>query len=113
MVGGLDHGDGSAQLPEGGAEFEAGRLAERDAERVAAHRIGDSGEAIGGVDQRLRRDAAAEEASAAEPALFDQHGVEAELTGADRGDIAARAAAADQYARAQSFGHLFSPRVNQ
>ena len=36
---------------------------------------------------------------------FDQHGVEAELAGADRGDIAAGSAADDENARAQGFGH--------
>src|SRR5204863_4115904 len=69
------------------------------------HRIGYRRETIGGMDHRLRRDAAADQASAAEPVLLDQHGVEAELAGADRGDIAAHAAADHQHAWAQGFSH--------
>ena len=82
---------------------------ERDAERIAAHRIGDFGVAIGGVDHRLGGDAAADQAGAAEPVLFDEHGVEAELAGADRRDIAPHAAADDEHARAQGFSHC-APR---
>src|SRR6266851_10505164 len=65
--------DDAVLPPDHAGEIEARRLAERDAERVAAHRIGDPGEAVGGVDQCLRRDAAADEAGAAEPALFDDY----------------------------------------
>ena len=86
-------------------EIEPRRLAERDAERIAAHRIGHPGETVSGMDHRLRRDAAADQASAAEPVLLDQHGVEAELAGADRRDIAAHAAADHQHAWAQGFSH--------
>ena len=50
----------------------------------------------GGVDQRLRGNAADVEARSAEPVGFDEDRVEAELAGADRGDIAARAAADDE-----------------
>src|ERR1700722_3542874 len=49
-----------------------------------------------GVDQRLRRNAADGEARSAEPVGLDEDRVEAELSGADRGDIAARAAADDE-----------------
>ena len=45
----------------------------------------------GGVDQRLRWDTANVEARSAEPIGFDEDRVEAELAGADRGDIAAGA----------------------
>ena len=50
----------------------------------------------GGVDQRFRRNAADVEAGSAEPVGFDENRVEAKLAGADRGDIAARAAADDE-----------------
>ena len=49
-----------------------------------------------GVDQRLRGNAADVEAGSAEPVGFDENRVEAELAGADRGDIAAGAAADDE-----------------
>ena len=66
-------------------------------------------EGVGGVDQRLRRDAADIEAGAAQPAfaaaLLDQHRVEAELAGADRRDVAAGAAADDQHL-GSDVGHL-------
>ncbi len=45
--------------------------------------------------QRLGRDAAPVEADAAEPLALDDRDLEAELRGADRGDIAAGAAAED------------------
>src|ERR1700733_14140780 len=47
-------------------------------------------------DQRLRGNAADVEACSAEPVGFDENRVEAELSGADRGDIAAGAAADDE-----------------
>ena len=50
----------------------------------------------GGVDQRFRGDAADVEARSAEPVGFDEDRVESELAGADRGDIAAGAAADDE-----------------
>src|SRR5271156_2239313 len=50
----------------------------------------------GGVDQRLRGDAADVEARSAEPVGFDENRVEAELSGADCGDVAAGAAADDE-----------------
>ena len=53
-------------------------------------------EFAGDVDDRLRGDAAADEAGAAEAVGLDEHGVDAELAGADRGDVAARAAADDE-----------------
>ena len=56
-----------------------------------AHRF----ELTGDVDHRLRRDAAADQTGAAEFVGFDDHCVEAELAGADRGDLTARPAADD------------------
>ena len=54
-------------------------------------------EQLGGVEQRLGRDAADVEAGAAERlAAFGAGGLEAELRGADRGDIAAGAGADHQ-----------------
>src|ERR1700722_17289070 len=50
----------------------------------------------GGVDQRLRGNTADVEACSAEPAGFDEDRVEPKLAGANRGDIAARAAADDE-----------------
>ncbi len=50
----------------------------------------------GGMDQRLRGNAADVEAGSAEPISFDENRVEAELAGADRGDIAAWTAADDE-----------------
>ena len=50
----------------------------------------------GRVDQRLRGNAADVEACSAEPVGFDENRVEAELSGADCGDIAAGAAADDE-----------------
>ena len=51
---------------------------------------------VGRVDQRLRGNAADVEAGSSQPVGFDKDRVEAELAGADRRDIAARAAADDQ-----------------
>src|ERR1051326_1755230 len=94
-------------------EIETRLRIEGDAERIAADRIGDIRVTIGGVDHRLRRDAAADEPCAAEPVFFDEHGVEAELAGADRRDIASHAAADDQHARTQDFSHaLNDPLTN-
>ena len=59
---------------------------------------------VGGVDDRLRRDAADMQAGAAEASVLDQHRVEAEFAGADRRDIAAGAAADDENLAAQ-LGH--------
>ena len=74
-----------------------GAARERDAVQAALRgRLRHGLELAGGVDQRLGRDAAADQAGAAEPVAFDQHRVEAELPAADRGDIAARAAAEDE-----------------
>jgi hypothetical protein len=50
----------------------------------------------GGVDQRLRGNAADIEARSTELIAFDENRVETELAQADRGDIAARAAADDE-----------------
>ena len=80
-----------------------GRTLDPDAERRRPRLLDGVMEGVGGMDQRLRRDAADIEAGAAQPAslfrlaaLLDQHGVEAELAGADRRDVAAGPAAHDQ-----------------
>ena len=54
------------------------------------------------VDQRLGRDAADVKAGAAQPVSLDQDRIEAELSGADRRDIAAGAAAEDKKFRLQA-----------
>ncbi|MCY1441296.1 hypothetical protein D9M71_576050 [compost metagenome] len=51
---------------------------------------------LGGVDQRLGGDAADVQAGAAQGGTLHQHGADAELAGADGGDVAAGAAADDQ-----------------
>src|ERR1041384_6215014 len=51
-------------------EIELRCFADGDAEGIPAEGTGDLGVFVGGVDQRLRRDAAAKQAGAAEPALF-------------------------------------------
>ena len=63
----------------------------------------------GGVDQRLRGNAADVEARSAEPVGFDEDRVEAELAGADRGDIAAGAAADDENLAAKLV-HVVAPK---
>ena len=64
---------------------------------------------IGGMDDRLRRNAADIEAGAAQPALapalLDEHDVEAELAGPDRRDVAA-GTAADDHHLGRNLGHL-------
>ncbi len=52
---------------------------------------------LGGAQQRLGRDAAPVEADAAEMLALDDGGLEAELGGADGGDVAARPAADDDH----------------
>ena len=61
------------------------------------------------MDQRLRGNAADVEAGSAEPVGFDQDRVEAELAGADRGDIAAWAAADDENLAAKLV-HVVAPK---
>ena len=84
-------------LPGDGAlEVERG-IGERDAERrLAGRHVDDLLELVGGVDQRLGRDAADGEAGAAGLLRLDDHGVDAELAGADGADIAARTGADDE-----------------
>src|SRR5258708_40212388 len=62
-------------------EIERWRRSDADAERVAAGRLGDLGEATGGGDHCLRRDTAAHQAGAAEPVALEKHRIEPELTG--------------------------------
>ncbi len=59
---------------------------------IAAH----GGEFVRRMDERLGGDAADIEAGAARLAFFDDDGVDAELSGADGADIAARAGADDE-----------------
>jgi hypothetical protein len=67
-----------AVLPRDGArEVETRWAGNRKPKRVVAGSGNDAGEFVGGVDQRLRRDAAAQHAGAAGPLGIDQHGVEA------------------------------------
>ena len=72
------------------------RPPDREPDRVQRLRLPQGVGGVGGVDQRLRGDAADVEASSAKPAGFDQDRVEAELAGADGRDIAARTAADDE-----------------
>ena len=71
---------------------------------VESDRVGDEaelgaalGEAVqlGGLEQRLGRDAATHEARAAEPVLLDDRRLRAELSGTQGGDVAARPATED------------------
>ena len=64
-----------------------------------------------GVDQRLRWNAADVEAGSAKPIGFDQNRVEAKLAGADRGDIAAWAAADDENLAAKLVHFALLPSV--
>src|SRR5262249_50423491 len=84
-------------LPRHGRRKIDTRLGHADADGIA------DGEALGGVelfgrvDQRLRGDAADVEAGPPETPRLDQHGIEAELAGADRTDVAAGTAAEHQH----------------
>ena len=64
---------------------------------------------LGDMDDRLGRNAAADQAGAAKLVAFDERGVEAELARADRGDIAARPAADDENLGRDGFGHGINP----
>ena len=75
-----------------------------DLGEVRLHLAGDQAEAVGvahmvqhlaRAEQRLGRDAAPVEADAAKVLALDDRGLEAELRGADRGDIAAGPGAED------------------
>src|ERR1700722_8502399 len=72
------------------------RRPDREPNGVERSRRAQAMRRAGGVDQRLRGNAADVEARSAEPAGFDEDRVEAKLAGADRGDVAARAAADDE-----------------
>ena len=89
-----------AILPLHGACQVDGRPLDRDAERRAARLLDGVMEGLCGMDQRLGGDAADIEARPAQAAvaatLLDQHGVEAELAGADRRYVAAGTAAQHQ-----------------
>ena len=81
------------------------RGVEGQADRVQGKRIGQRMRRIGGVDDRLRGNAADMQTGAAELSVLDEHGVEAELSGADRRDIAAGAPADDENLAAK-LGHI-------
>ena len=70
-------------------------------ERVERVRVAQGMRRVGGVDQRLRGNAADVEASSSDPVRFDEDRVEAELAGADRRDITAGAAADDEHLAAK------------
>src|SRR5580692_5359760 len=72
------------------------RRPNREPDGVEHSRRAQAMRCAGGVDQRLRGNAADVEAVSAKLAAFDEDRVEPELAGADRGDIAARAAADDE-----------------
>ena len=77
-------GDFAAALDHAG-EVEADIVGGEPELGGAAHRVIE----LGGAEQRLGRDAAPVETDAAEMLALDDRGLEAELGGADRGDIAA------------------------
>src|SRR6516165_5223191 len=84
-------------LPRNGLwQIENRRLAKADTKRAVAGRMLHRLELAGNMDECLRRDAAADEAGPAQPLIFDDRRVEAELPRADRRDIAARPAADDK-----------------
>ena len=66
-------------------------------------RIGERGKSVGGVNERLGGNAADVETGPPEPVGFDEDGVDPELSGADRRDIAAGSAADDQRFAGSSF----------
>src|SRR5690606_24993486 len=68
------------------------RVVEAEVLRLIAQHVRD----LGAAQQRLGRDAAPVEADAAQVLALDDRGREAELGGADRRDVAARAAADDE-----------------
>ena len=90
-------------------EIELGRP-DREADRVQRLRVAKPMRRVGGVDQRLRGDAADVEASSPEPVGLDQDRVEAELAGADRRDIAAGPAADDENLAAKLV-HVLAPKL--
>jgi hypothetical protein len=78
------------------------RLADVDAEFLRAP---DLLVEVRGDDPCLGRDAAPVEARAAQLLLLDDGGLEAELRGADRGNVAARAGAHDDELKVLAIGH--------
>ena len=88
--------DDDAVLPRDGPRIVESGLAHRHADRVKPMRIGERGKRVGGVNERLRGNAADVETGPTEPVGFDEDGVDPELAGANRGDIAAGSAADDQ-----------------
>lgn len=66
-------------------------------------------ELFGHVDQGLGRDAADIQAGAAQRLAFHEDGRDAQLAGADRRHVAARAAADDQQGGVQCLSHALTP----
>ena len=94
---------------DGAGEIEL-RRPDREPDCVESPRFAEAVRRARGVDQRLRGDAADIEAGSAQPVAFDQDRVEAKLAGADRGDIAARAAADDENLAAKLV-HVLAPKA--
>jgi hypothetical protein len=66
-------------------------------------------ELAGNMDERLRRYATANKAGSAEAVAFDDHRIEAELSGADSGDIATRPGAHYKHLGVYCRIHRFNP----
>src|SRR6516225_10893552 len=78
-------------------EIERRRLLDRNAKRAFSGRTLHFLELAGNVDERLRRYATANKAGSSEAVAFYDHRIEAELSGADSRDIAARPGAHDEH----------------
>ena len=86
-----------AVLPvHGAAQVELWGLRQANAQGAFAHMLLQGVELAGGVNQCLGRDAAADQAGAAELVCVHQHGLQAQLPGADGGNIAAGPATDNQ-----------------
>ena len=85
------------------------RRANREPEGAERARLAQAMRRAGGVDQRLRGNAADVEAHSTELVGFDEDRVEPELTGADGSDIAAGTAADDENLAAKLV-HVLAPK---
>src|SRR6185437_12923078 len=101
-------GDAAVQLIDDGflplhgfGEIDGGLRRQRNAVTRLGHRF----KVAGDVDDGFRWNAAANEAGAAQTIRFDQRGVEAELSGADRGDVASGAAAQHKHLGVDCLSH--------
>ena len=86
------------------------RRPDREPDGAERARLAQAMRRAGGVDQRLRGNAADVEAHSAELVGFDEDRVEPELTGADRSDIAAGTAADDENLAAKLVHVSLPPR---